>query len=408
MSFNFELISLEKSFEKRPEHSVDQEVLLFKQHIKDRKVNWTKEEKLELETDKFDTDETLSNTQVHFSELKYNIIAKSLNSYVKKGYRIIGFDESSNTMTGTYALLASFKFGECQLTFNDGKYQKEKIMYPPITAYIEDNDHKLIIYRDVIKNFIEVLKMNFGQGPLKNNLIELEKWFKEKYRKKIDSHIDGHDFYYPSMGHVVDRIRTADEILKSIIRIIEVSDWGKEKDIIFLGDGIQMFRQHIFPPVAFIKFFYQLLKTYDIKYFSFSKTCRLRDAQGNFILPIWSNMLEGKQFLVELPDLSKYTKSKACIVRIQEQAAALRFDVPDYYSLPETLNILQNLKPYSPFGYPLCLEEAHNASTLLVSEYNKLEGNFIDLQLNQNTQMYIQKWRNKILIPTKKRGGLNG
>ncbi|MFX1410382.1 MAG: hypothetical protein ACFFA6_08515, partial [Promethearchaeota archaeon] len=212
-----------------------------------------------------------------------------------------------------------------------------------------------------------------------------------------DDHIKAHDFYYPSMGHVVDRIRTADEVLKSLIRIKEVSNWGKNKNVVFLGDGIQMFRRHIFPPTAFTEFFYRFIETFDIKYYSFSKTCRLRDAQGNFILPIWSEILEKSKFIVELPDLSVYTKSNAYIVRLQNDSSTLRFDILDYLELKNAIYILKNLIPFSPQGYPLCLLAAHEASTLLPSEYNILEGKFMDLQYDKKTKTYAQEWRKKVL-----------
>jgi hypothetical protein len=51
-------------------------------------------------------------------------VGKESMNYVRDNYEIIGFDESSNTFSGTYAKLASFKFGECHLTFKNGEYQK--------------------------------------------------------------------------------------------------------------------------------------------------------------------------------------------------------------------------------------------------------------------------------------------
>lgn len=390
---------MEQSFDKRPEHSIDEEVKKFKEFIIEKRAKWTEEEKIELESDRFDTNEPVQNSNVHFSEMPHHIIKDGKTDFIENGVKIIGFDESSNTFSGTYARLASYKFGECQITYSDGKYRKERIMYPPILAYIEDNDHKLIIYRDVIKNFIDTIKKEFTKAPLKDDINDLEDWFENTYKKKIDEHIEGHDYYYPTMGHVVDRIRTADEILKSIIRIKEESNWGRNKNIIFLGDGIQMFRQHIFPPSAFISLFYHFINEYEIKYFSFSKTCRLRDAQGNFILPIWSSILEGKTFLVELPELSKYTKSKTFITRLQDDSTALRFDVPEFYSASEAIEIFRNLIPFAPYGYPMCLEGAHTASTLLVSEYNKLEGHFLELKYDIKTKSFAERWRDKVLLP---------
>jgi hypothetical protein len=390
---------LEESFKKRPEHSIDEEIKKFKEFIMERKAKWTEEEKIELETDQFDADETLQNSNIHFSEMSHYLIDDEFTDYYDQDFKIVGFDESSNTFRGTYALLACFKFGECQTIYSEGKFRKELIMYPPVEAYIEDNDHKLIIYRDVIQNFIDTIKREFSKAPLKDDINDIELWFENTYKKKIDEHIKGHDYYYPSLGHVVDRIRTADEVLKSLIRIKEESNWGKNKDVIFIGDGIQMFRQHIFPPSSFVKFFYNFLKEYDIKYYSFSKTCRLRDSQGNFILPIWSSILEDTKFLVELPDLSKYTKSKAFIARLLNESTSLRFDVPEFYSCDEAINVFRNMIPYAPHGYPTCLEEAHNASTLLVSEYNKFEAHFLELKYDTKTKRFAERWRDKVLPP---------
>ncbi|MFX1394399.1 MAG: hypothetical protein ACFFAH_12605 [Promethearchaeota archaeon] len=329
--------------------------------------------------------------------MEYHLIDSDLRDFIRDKYRIIGFDESSNTLPGTYAKLASFKFGECQITFEEDKYKIEKIMYKPISCYIEDNEHKLIIYKTVIKNFVKKIKHDFYIGDFKDKIDDLEVWYEETFKKKINAYIEAHDFYYPSLGHVVDRIRTADEILKTLIRIKEESNWGKNQNLIFLGDGIQMFRHHIFPPNAFTEFVYRFIQTYDIKYYSFSKTCRLRDAQGNFILPIWAEIIDKKKFIVEIPDLSAYSKSNAYITRLQEESAALRFDILDYLELKDAIVILRNLIPYSPHGYPLCLAGAHEASTLLPSEYNKMEAKFLDLQLNKKTKKYTEEWRNKVL-----------
>ncbi len=397
ISFDFDLITIEKSFEKRPERAVDSEIQKFKEFIKDKKVRWTEEEKIELEMDNFDANEVLRNISVHFSEMTHQLIDGELKDYMDEGYTIIGFDESSTTFSGTYARLAGFKFGEAQLQLKDGRYDEKIYMYKPIHAYIEDNEHKLIIYRDVIEDFVNIIKAKFYNSGMQNEIDRLEMWYKSTYKTKIESHINSHAFYYPSIGHVVDRIRTADEILKSLIRIAELSEWGKRKDIIFLGDGIQMFRQHIFPPQAFVDFFYAFLKTYDIKYYSFSKTCRLRDAQGNFILPIWAEILKNECFMVEVPSLSKYTKSNTYLVRMDENSEALRFDVPEFYSFTQAKKALRNLIPYSPRGYPKCLNKAHKGSTLLVSEYNKLETKFLELKFNTHTKDYTQSWREKVL-----------
>ncbi len=331
--------------------------------------------------------------------MPYRIIKGELDDYINNDYTIIGFDESSYTNSGTYGKIAAFKFGECQVKIENAKYKKELIMYKPIYAYIEDNVHKLIIYRDVIDNFIKTLKEVFYTGSLKFNIDEIQEWFENTYKKKIDVYIKAHNYYYPSLGHVVDRIRTADEILKSLIRIKDESNWGKKKNVVFLGDGIHMFRQHIFPPTCFIKFFYNFIQTYDIKYFSFSKQSRLRDAQGNFILLYWDDKIKVDPFIVELPELSQYTKSWTYIVRLIEDSASLRFDIPDYLSTSEAEYIIKNLTPYSPYGYPNCLIGAHDASTMLPTEKSKFETEFLKLQYRPDTKKYLQIRRHKILPP---------
>ncbi len=381
--------------EKRPERAIDQQIKEFKDYKK--KSIWTQEEKIELDTDHDDSEEKVQNNDVLVNDMKHYFIDNELKEYINSEFKIIGFDESSHIRSGTYALLMSCKFGECQIKFSNGKYEKEKIMYRPISGYIEDNEHKLIIYRDVIKAFVDTIKSKFYFGSLKEKVDKLEEWFELKFKKNIEEQIKIHDFNYPIIGHIVDRIRTADEILKSLIRIKEESNCGKNKKVIFLGDGIQMFRQHIFPVTAFIDLFYEFIHKYGIKFYSFSKTCRLRDAQGNFILPIWSEILEKKMFMVEIPYLSKYTRSKAHIVRLQNESSALRFDVPDYCTHDDAMTILKNLIPYSPLGYPLCLTGAHEASTLLTIEYNKLEARFMELNFDPQTKKYAQSWREKVL-----------
>ena len=240
---------------------MDEEVEKFRENLKRGGGTWSREEKIELEyeSDKL-SDSTLKNVGSTWKDLEPYKIDDSLKDYVDGDYKIIGFDESSNTRSWTYSKLASFKFGECQLSFKDGKYHKELIMYKPILTYIEDNKHKLIIYKTVIKKFIKTIKNQFYVGSLKNPIDDLVDWFEKTYVKKIDGYIDAYNYYQPSLGHVVDRIRTADEALKSLIRIKEESKLGKVKNLVFLGDGIQMFRQHVFPPSAFTNFFYEFIK----------------------------------------------------------------------------------------------------------------------------------------------------
>ncbi|KKN53307.1 hypothetical protein LCGC14_0603790 [marine sediment metagenome] len=88
---------MEDSFNKRPDHSIDEEIKKFKEFIMERRAKWTEEEKIELETDRFDTDEILQNSNVHFSEMPHHLIDDEFTDYYDRGYKIIGFDESPNT-----------------------------------------------------------------------------------------------------------------------------------------------------------------------------------------------------------------------------------------------------------------------------------------------------------------------
>jgi NurA-like 5'-3' nuclease len=92
-----------------------------------------------------------------------------------------------------------------------------------------------------------------------------------------------------------------------------------------------------------------------------------------------------------------YTKSRAYLTRLQQDSSALRFDICDDLDTKDALYIIKNLIPFSPRGYPLCLVGAHEASTLLASEFNKLEAAFLELQYDPNTKNYAQKWRHKVL-----------
>ena len=365
--------------------------------MKGRITNWTKDEKIELETDNLDV--PLENSMKLCIDMNHYLLKGVSSDYVDKDFKIIGFDESSYTNTGTYGKIAAFKFGECQIKYKNGEYKKNLVMYKPIFAYIEDNLHKLVIYRDVIETFVKKLKSEFYHGSLKYNIDDIEDWFEHTFKKKIDKNIKEHNYYYPSLGHVIDRIRTADEILKSLIRIRDESNWGQNRKVVFLGDGIHMFRQHIFPPESFIKFFYNFIQTYDINYFSFSKTSRLRDAQGNFILVYWDDKIKINPYIVELPELSRYTKSWTYVVRLIEDSASLRFDIPDYYDTADVTAILERLIPFSPFGYPLCLTGAHEASTMLPIEKHKFEAQFLTLQHDPKTKRFMQVHRHKVIPP---------
>ncbi|MFX0074989.1 MAG: hypothetical protein ACFE96_06070 [Candidatus Hermodarchaeota archaeon] len=388
---------MDESLKKRTSESPDQIIRRFKENMKGKITNWTKDEKIELEADNLDI--PLENSQKLCIDMTHYLLKGVSSDFIEEDFKIIGFDESSYTNAGTYGRIAAFKFGECQVSYKNSEYKKKKIMYKPIFAYIEDNLHKLVIYRDVIENFVKKLKSEFYHGSLKYNIDDIEDWFENTFKKKIDKNINDHNYYYPSLGHVIDRIRTADEILKSLIRIRDESDWGNNRKVVFLGDGIHMFRQHIFPPESFIKFFYNFIQTYDINYFSFSKTSRLRDAQGNFILLYWDDRIKIDPYIVELPELSRYTKSWTYVVRLIEDSASLRFDIPDYYDTADVAVILKRLIPFSPFGYPLSLTGAHEASTMLPIEKHKFEAQFLTLQHDPKTKRFMQVHRHKVIPP---------
>ncbi len=159
-----------------------------------------------------------------------------------------------------------------------------------------------------------------------------------------------------------------------------------------------MFRQHIFPPVSFTNFFYNFIQTYNIKYYSFSKQSRLRDAQGNFILLYWDDQIKKDPFIVELPDIPKYTKSWTYMIRLIEDSPALRFDIPDFLSTQQAIKILRNLIPYAPRGYPLCLICAHETSSLLTIEKTNFESKFMELQYDPETKKYMSVRRHKVLL----------
>ncbi len=411
ISFNFELISLKRSLNNRPSDSNDKDIETIREQIQSGLLSFNDEEKLDF----FSEQEILTlkdselgrklypqlkyaNADHHFFEMDYDLIQKTIEDYIENQVKIIGFDESSKTCpkSSDYAKLLICKFGEGHISFKDGKYIREKIMYKPITAYIEDNDHKLMVYKEVIENFIDTLKKNFYVGELKTNIDEIYEWF-EAHKKSINERIKTHSYHHPKLKHIVNRIRTSDEILKSLIRIKEESNGGKNKNLVFLGDGIHMFQHFEFPPKAFTKFFYNFIQKYNINYYSISKKCLLRDTSGRFILPSWEMTILDSPFIVRIPHILHYTKSNTFISRLQESARALRFDIPDNLSMNDAINIIENLRAFSPQGYPICLKDAHFASELLPSENNKFMTEFYEMKYNDNTKKFYQSLRDRFL-----------
>ncbi|MFO8018136.1 MAG: hypothetical protein R6U96_05835 [Promethearchaeia archaeon] len=396
--FSFKLISLKNSIQSIPEDTINDQINEFKKQIKSGKITLKNEEKIEsVEESEEQEEKLLQRNEVHFTDCPYHFLDDPLMDYVNNDYTIVAFDESSRSYSGTYARLAYCKFGEGQLKFDGDKYEKEKIMYSPIDGYIRDDVHKLKIYKNIGKQFVDTIEQNFYKGEMKNSVKDLKDWYQNTFAQDLDDDIQDQNYLKPTLGHVVDRLRTTDEILKSLIRVKELSKCGKKKNIIFLGDGIHLFHNASYPPIDFTDFFYDFLHEYEVKYVTFSKTCRLRDFQGNFILPAWGTIIKNDPFLVELPEISNFSRSKSFLVRLQESSPVLRYDVPEFYALDDAIEILNNLRAYAPMGYPLCLEDAHHASDIIASEKSKLEGKFFKLKHDVNSQAFIENYREQVL-----------
>ncbi|MFO8018135.1 MAG: hypothetical protein R6U96_05830 [Promethearchaeia archaeon] len=393
MAFNFKLISLKKSLNGLPEHSAEEEIHDL---LRENRNNWANEQELDQPEDGLHEVPPQKLGQ-NMEDMELIDFSGKKHQYIKKDCKIIGFDESSKTCSGTYSKLSVYKFGEGQIAYKNDKYDKDLTMFEPMIAYIEDDDHKLKIYKSIIKNFIATIKDNFYVNPLQGSIDQLEKWYKSKFKKELEERIGNSDFRRPSIKHIINRIRTSDEILKSLIRIRDISNWGKKKNCIFLGDGIHMFQHFEFPPQKFTEFFNKFIKEFDIKYYSFSKECKLRDKKGKFIVLYWKKRIKSRAFLIKLPKNLHFSNSQTFIVRLVEGGPVLRFDLPEFYSLSDAISILKNLIPYSPYGYPLALSGAHKASTLLPSEQRKVDGKFLNLQYQKSTKNKAKVSREGVL-----------
>ena len=86
-------------------------------------------------------------------------------------------------------------------------------------------------------------------------------------------------------------------------------------------------------------------------------------------------------------------------MRLIEDSASLRFDIPDYYDTTDAKTFLKRLIPFSPYGYPLSLTGAHDASTMLPVEQHNFEAQFLTLQHDPKTQRFMQVHRHKVIPP---------
>ncbi|GAG57136.1 unnamed protein product [marine sediment metagenome] len=76
---------------------------------------------------------------------------------------------------------------------------------------------------------------------------------------------------------------------------------------------------------------------------------------------------------------------------------ALRFDVPREIDLNGAIAIIKTIIPFSPLGYPLCLEHAHNASTLTNLEWRILNIKFRGTQEDPRTKNLVTNLRKYVL-----------
>ena len=322
------------------------------------------------------------------------------NSFYKNGGILVGFDESQQSKIGTYARVSCFKFGESQVYIEEEKYKFKNFMYEPMFGYIEDSYQKINAYTSAIEQFVNNLEEEFKTTTLKSDVAKIKEWFEKIFPIEVQ---DEWGKNMPTVGHVSDRIRTADELLCSTIRMKQIKEKCPDQEIIFLGDGISAFRAHIFPPAVFVKFFLRFLKEYHINYYAFSKICRLRSKNtGTLILPVVSEISYGSPydccpFIVEMPQT--HSQSNSYLTRlIKRKMPALRFDVPRENNLAKSVEILKKIIPYSPTGYPLCLEHAHKASQLTGLEWRLLDVKYLGTQADPRTKNLVNNLR-KFVLP---------
>ncbi|MFX0133271.1 MAG: DNA double-strand break repair nuclease NurA [Candidatus Hodarchaeota archaeon] len=388
----FELVSLEESLKRI---QLGEEVKEIRKKIKYKtELEWARDKGLDdkdlTEEDQKDEEDNLPTT---IEESKPICSIEANETYFKNNFTVVAFDESSFSITGTYAKLVSLKFGECHQTPDGNRWNIKQYAYRPTLVYLEDSSQKITIYKMGIRKFVETIYNEFITTSLKTDAKNLSEWYEEVFVPKMDDRLENKKYKLPTLPHVVDRLRTADELLRSILRMKELIE-KNERKYIFLGDGISAFRQHIFPPKIFVNFFLNFIKKYNISYYTYSKTCRLRDKQGRFFLPIYREMFPKKTLFIPIPQ--DYTRSLTFLVRLQQERPILRFDVPEYYNEEQALEIHKNLIPYSPLGYPIALSEAHNATALFAPEFFNFNTKFLEIKIDPKTKQYIDELRSHI------------
>lgn len=382
----YELIDLDKSL---AEAELSEQI----EEIKKDFIKWTKEER-DLK-EKYIQDPNLEKTEIILDEMKPIGLPKIDDTFLKNGGLLVGFDESSTSRSGTYAKLSCFKFGESQVSFEDAKYKYRNYMYEPLFGYIEDSYQKIKVYTSAIENFVKNLEEEFKGSSLETSVEEIRKWFERIFPRDTQKEWDKRQ---PTIGIIIDRIRTADELLCTIFRMKQIKDEFPNREIIFLGDGIAAFRPHYFgfPSSHFIRFFKKFLKEYQLNYYTFSKVCRLRDKKyGTLIAPTWSKIIEEDPFVLEVPQ--DHSNSNSHLVRmIKIKKPVLRFDVPKNIDLKGTIEILKKITPFSPIGYPLALKFAHEASSLTELEKRILFIKYKGSQEDPRTKSLITKYRKQL------------
>jgi hypothetical protein len=381
----FKLIELDESLSKANLPAQIEE-------LKKKHIEWTPEAKEIREQYKKELEK--EKTDIIIEQMKHTRIEGVNDTFFKQGGLLIGFDESQQSKIGTYARVSCFKFGESQISFENGKYRFRDYMYEPSFGYIEDSYQKVDIYTNAAENFVSNLEEEFKGTPLEHSINEIRKW-----RDKVFPTETGLEWKHnlPSVGHVADRIRAADELLCTVIRMKQIKKEFPKRQIIFLGDGIAAFRPSYINSIQFVRFFLQFLNEYNLKYYAFSKTCRLREKNtGVFILPIFSKIIEKEPFIVEIPQT--HSESNSHLVRlVKREMPALRFDVPKEIDFKNAISLIKQIIPFSPLGYPLCLEHAHKASQLTKLEWRILDVKFRGTQEDPRTKNLVSNLRKYVL-----------
>ena len=389
----FSLISFEESLKELED---DIEFQNLKEKMRTRTIDeWFKRVEKEEEENLENPDPKLKE-EPHTFEIPHLEILTGIkpdDEYIEKGIIFHAFDESTVSAAGDYARIIAYKFAEAIIDPNKGGLRCETVHNEPMLVYLEDTLQKVHIYYKVIKNFVEKISEKFEKTPLKKEILDVKDWFNKVFEPVIVDAITRKNQQYVGMKYVQDRIRTADELLRSILTIHNHKDDPELQ--LFLGDGIAAFRPHIFPPPSITNFVKKLLHHYGLKYYTFSKTCQLRDRNGTLILPqIRANKPKGV-IAVKIPQ--KRSKSITYICRLTKEGELLRYDVPDFMTETQALKELTKIIPYSPLCYPECLKHAHEASQLLIQEKTNLHNEFTKIELEPKKKHLVIQTRKALL-----------